>query len=496
LRLNQSSLKELSPDVSLPSYDRQQLKSGIVHIGIGAFHRAHQAVYTNAVLNLQEPGWEGWGITGVSLRSATVKEQMAEQDGLYTVVERSGDGGRCELVGAVRKVLVAPEDPNAVVEAMVCETTKIVTITVTEKGYCHDPATGNLNFNHPQIKQDLDTPDKPSSCVGFIVRALEERKKRGLNSFTVLSCDNLPSSGDLTRNLVLQFAARLDIGLERWIADNTLFPNAMIDRIVPATTDDDKLALQERYGYRDEAMVVTEPFNQWVIEDRFCCGRPAWEKVGVLMVEEVAPYKEMKLRLLNGSHSLLAYLGFLAGYELVSECMKDDKLVTLCRMFLDFDAGETITAPEGFSLHEYKELLLRRFSNPGLQHRTRQIAMDGSQKIPQRILPPLREQLTKEDNFHIEIHCIVIAAWLRYCAAVDEAGNSYELSDPLAEKLERICSLKRKPQNIVNDMFSMSDIFGENILQSKKIVNCTSLWLERFFEFGVLESLKRYMPYI
>ena len=496
MRLSPSSLNHLKKSVRQPNYDRTQLQTGIVHLGLGAFHRAHQAAYTDAVLNLQLPGWQAWGISGVSLRSAGVREQMNPQHGLYTVVERSAEGEVCQVLGAIKQVLVGAEDREAILSLMAAKATKIITITVTEKGYCHDPGSGELNVEHPQIAADLQNPAAPQSCVGFIVAALQRRMQQGLKSFTVLSCDNLPSSGQLMRNIVMQYAERVDPQLAQWIATHTAFPDAMIDRIVPATTEDDKTALYEKLNLRDEAMVVTESFNQWVIQDTFSDGRPPWEKAGVLMVDDVAPYKALKLRLLNGSHSLIAYTGFLAGYETVSEAMSDQNIKRLVRLFMDRDAGETVIAPEGFKLAQYKQELIDRFCNPGLKHRTAQIAMDGSQKIPQRITPPLREQLSEAGNKNVEVLCLTLAAWIRFCAGVDEQGARYTLNDPMEEKLQQLCQLDADSSKVVASVFALPEIFGNQREYLSPVVDKVAYWLDSFKSKGMLAALNENRPYI
>src|SRR5690554_493451 len=287
-RLNANTLGQLPGDVHLPKYDRATLKPGIVHLGIGAFHRAHQAFYTEAVLN--KFGGD-WGIIGCSLRSANVREQLAPQDGLYTLVERSGNGEKLQVIGAVQQALVGPEDPAALVAVMADPAIKIVSLTVTEKGYCHDPATGNLNLEHPDIAHDLQHLDAPRTVIGYLVAALARRQQAGVKSFTVLSCDNLPDNGTTLGKVVQQFAHKVNADLARWIERNTLFPCTMIDRIVPATTPEDRDQLASQLGLRDEGAVVAEPFTQWVIEDRFVDGRPEWEAVGAELVASVTDYE-------------------------------------------------------------------------------------------------------------------------------------------------------------------------------------------------------------
>ncbi|MGB3611614.1 MAG: mannitol dehydrogenase family protein [Cellvibrio sp.] len=487
-RLNSANLGQLPSDVQLPRYDRASLKPGIVHLGIGAFHRAHQAYYTEAVLN--HFGGD-WGIVGCSLRSANVREQLAPQDNLYTLVERSGEGEKLQLIGAVLKTMVGPEDPAALVALMADPAIRIVSLTVTEKGYCHDPATGDLNLQHPDIIHDLAHLDRPVSAIGYLVAALQQRFKSGHKSFTALSCDNLPNNGQVLGKVVHQFAAQVSPELADWIEKNTCFPCTMIDRIVPATTDEDRQEIEARLGLRDEGMVVAEPFTQWVVEDRFSDGRPEWEKVGVQLVEDVHVFEKIKLRLLNGSHSTLAYTGYLSGFSYISEVMSEPAFVNMIKLYMAREAGETVTAPDGFDIESYKQQLRDRFFNKALKHRTWQIAMDGSQKLPQRLLETLREQLDGKGN--IDIICLAVAAWIRYVSGVDEQGNPIEVSDPLAASLRKLCDDNAgNPLAMVKAVVSLPQVFGTDLIDNVRFVETTALWLTRFYEQGVLATVKHY----
>lgn len=484
-RLNQAEISALPKDVLLPSYDRNAIKPGIVHLGIGAFHRAHQAFYTEAVLN-QFGG--DWGIIGCSLRSASVRDQLAPQDGLYTLVERSGEGEKLQLIGAVKETLVGPEDPAGLVAIMANPDIKIVSLTVTEKGYCHDPATGDLNLNHPDIQHDLDNLATPKSAIGFLVGALKIRFEAGQKAFTLLSCDNLPNNGRVLEKVVTQFAEKVSAEFAQWIKANATFPCTMIDRIVPATTDDDRREIEARLGLRDEGMVVCEPFTQWVVEDKFADGRPAWEKVGVLMTDDVEAFEKIKLRLLNGSHSTMAYTGYLSGFQYIAEVMQQPAFVNLIKIYMAREAGETVQAPTGFDIEEYKQQLRDRFSNPALKHKTWQIAMDGSQKLPQRLLETLREQLARDG--HIDIICLGVAAWIRYVSGVDESGKAIEVSDPLASKLREACDAnKGNPRAMVEAVVGISQVFGNDLIGNERFVSTTTEWLARFYEKGVLASV-------
>lgn len=487
-RLNKNLITELPADVALPRYNREQLTAGIVHLGIGAFHRAHQAFYTEAVLN---QFGSNWGIIGSSLRSASVRDQLVPQDCLYTLVERSGEGEKLQLIGAVLDTLVGPENPAALVAQMANPNIKIVSLTITEKGYCHDPATGNLNLNHPDIIHDLQNLDKPVSAIGFLVAALQQRFNNNQKAFTLLSCDNLPNNGEVLEKVVSQFAEKVSPEFAQWIKANATFPCTMIDRIVPATTDDDRRDIEARLGLRDEGMVVCEPFSQWVVEDKFADGRPEWDKVGVLLVEDVRVFEKIKLRLLNGAHSTMAYTGYLSGFDYISEVMEQPAFVNLVKTYMAREAGETVSAPAGFDIEAYKQQLRDRFSNKALKHRTWQIAMDGSQKLPQRLLETLREQLA--GNGHIDILCLGVAAWIRYVSGVDEKGNAIEVSDPLVAELRAACDANQNnPAAMVKAVVSIQKVFGTDLIDESRFIATTTQWLERFYAKGVLASVQEY----
>jgi fructuronate reductase len=457
-RLSEATRGDLPAKVAQPAYDRAACGIGIVHLGIGAFHRAHQAVYTDDMLARRGGDW---AIHGVSLRSPEVRDQLGPQDGLYTLAERGPEGEALRVVGAVKAITFAQEAPAAVIGAMAMSSTRVVSLTVTEKGYYHDPASGRLLADHPDIRHDLGEAALPRTVLGYLLAGLRSRRSVGAPPFTVLCCDNLPHNGRLLRGLVLELAAAQDPALAGWIESEVRFPSTMVDRIVPATTEDDRDRLAERLGLRDEGLVVAEPFRQWVIEDDFANGRPAWEEAGAEMVGDVAPYEEMKLRLLNGSHSLLAYLGYLAGYETIAETMADDNLRKLARAFMDREAGPTLKMPAGANLEGYKAALIERFANPGLRHRTWQIAMDGSQKLPQRLLGTLAQRLAEDAP--IDILALAVAAWMRYVGGRDEKGREIDVRDPLAARLASVYAAGGTPAGIVAGILEMREIFDTEL---------------------------------
>ncbi len=429
MRLSTATLDRLPAAVARPSYDRSRVKRGVVHLGIGAFHRAHQAAIFEQAL---AAGDLRWGITGVSLRSAGVRDQLAPQDGLYTLVVRDGEGERLQVIGAVMDVLVAPEDPAAVVAALVSADTHIVTLTITEKGYKLDRATGTLQAGDPDVGHDLASLDAPRTAPGFLVAGLAARHAAGTGPMTIVSCDNLPHNGTLLRDAVLAMAAAHDANLRDWIAATVTFPQTMVDRIVPATTPADIAALANTLGVEDHAMVKAEPFAQWVIEDRFAGERPDLAAFGVQLTDAVAPWEDAKLRLLNGAHSAIAYLGGLAGFDFVHEVVAQPEARAFVEALWD-ESATTLDPPAALDIARYRAALMARFANPALQHRTRQIAMDGSQKLPQRLLAPIADRRAKRQS--VDALALAVAAWMRWQSGVTDTGETFAIDDPIADRL-------------------------------------------------------------
>lgn len=426
-RLSAATLPLLPPAVARPAYDRAGVASGVVHLGIGAFHRAHQALVFDRAL---AAGDRRWGITGASLRSPQVRDDIAPQDGLYTLVTRDGAGDRPAVIGAVREVLVAPEDPAALVARMADAATHIVSLTVTEKGYRVD-AAGNLLSAEADVAADLASLAAPRTAPGFVVAALAARRAARLAPFTAISCDNLPGNGGRLRGAVLALAEAHDPALARWIAAEGAFPETMVDRIVPATTADDIARFAADTGVEDRALVKGEPFLQWVIEDRFCAPRPDFAALGAQLTDRVAPWEEAKLRLLNGAHSAIAYLGALAGLAFVHEVVAVPAYRRFVAMLWD-EAQATLTPPPGLVPADYRAALMARFDNPALQHRTRQIAVDGSQKLPQRLLAPLAWRAAR--GLPSPAIALAVAGWMRWQAGVTDAGERVTVDDPIAAK--------------------------------------------------------------
>ena len=415
---------------------------GIVHLGPGAFFRAFGAVYTHEVAD------NDWGILAVSLRSASVRDALEPQGCAYTSVSLGSDAREFRQIESISACLVAPEDPRAVLGAMSDPSVRIVSLTITEKGYCHLGASGLLDFEHPDIVHDLKDRAAPRSAIGYIVRSLEIRKEAGVPPFTVLSCDNLPDNGTLVRGLVLEFARSLSDDLADWISLEGRFPSTMVDRITPAVTSSDVDQVAQDIGARDEACVLHEPFRQWVIEDDFVGGaRPGWDGAGAQFVRDVAPFELMKLRCLNGTHSAIAYLGYLSGYETVFKAMSNPVIADFVEHLWD-EIRPTVPSPEGEDLRTYCGSLRARYLNPSIEHKTWQIAMDGSQKLPQRLVGSLVDTLEAGRDGSGLI--LSIGAWMIYAGGTDLKGNPIDVRDPMAKRLKGAS---------VDDMLSISEIF-------------------------------------
>ncbi|MFH7825928.1 mannitol dehydrogenase family protein [Kluyvera chengduensis] len=457
----------LTAKATLPTYDRSKLVSRIVHLGFGAFHRAHQAVYADILAS--EHGSD-WGYTEVNLIGG--EQQIADlnhQDNLYTVAEMSADAWTARVVGVVKEALHAQVDGLETVLAKMCEPqVAIVSLTITEKGYCHSPATGQLMLDHPFIVADLQNPHQPKSAPGVVVEALARRKAAGLPAFSVMSCDNMPENGHVMRNVVCAYARAVDAGLADWIESHVTFPSTMVDRIVPAVTPDTLDKIEQLTGVRDPAGVACEPFRQWVIEDNFVAGRPAWEKAGAELVSDVIPFEEMKLRMLNGSHSFLAYLGYLAGYQHINDCMGDENYRRAAHDLMLKEQAPTLKV-QNVDLARYADLLIERYTNPALRHRTWQIAMDGSQKLPQRMLDSVRWHLA--DNSSFALLALGVAGWMRYVGGVDEQGNAIEVCDPLLPVIQAAVQQSEEGEPRVKALLAIEAIFGKDLPQVGQFVD-------------------------
>jgi fructuronate reductase len=464
--------------IERPAYDRSAVTPGILHLGIGAFHRAHQAVYTDEILSADH----SWGIVGASLRSEEVRDALRPQHHLYTLAIRSGDGERLRVIGSVKDVIVAEKERPGLLAATSDPRIRIVSLTVTEKGYCHDPASGALNEAHPDIVHDLAAPHDPRSVPGLLVEGIARRRAAGLPPFTVLTCDNLPANGRLVKRLLDRFAALRDADLGKFVAEEVLCPATMVDRITPATTNEDREKIADSLGVIDAWPVLTEPFSQWVIEDRFSDGRPHWDDAGAEFVSDVEPYELMKLRLLNGAHSSLAYLGYLSGYETVSEVMGDPSFERVVRELME-EVTPTLHVPSSTDLAAYKSALIDRFKNPALKHRTWQIAMDGSQKLPQRLLGTIRDCMQR--GLPIDRLALGVAGWMRYVTGVDEKGRAIDVRDPLATRLRTIAEAAGPAaERLVPALLGLQEVFGPDLGKNSAFADAVTQKLARLFEVG------------
>lgn len=488
MRLSLENLKFLKTETRLPKFAPVAHKVGIVHLGIGAFHRAHQAWYTHKLLE-QEGG--DWRIRGVSLRSAGVRDTLNPQDGLFTVAIKSNQGTDHHMMASVESVLVAPENPAAVIAALCEENVHVVTLTITEKGYCLTNSTGELDPAHESIVHDLEHLHSPKSALGFLIAACQRRMRTGMSGLTIVSCDNLAGNGTKLEAALTGFAALVDPALQGWLNKNVTFPATMVDRIVPATTPEDKATVEASIGMEDQACVMAEPFIQWVIEARFAGPFPAWDQVGVTFAASVEPFEDMKLRLLNATHSTIAYLGCLAGYATVAEAVADPNLRHLIDHMMAHELAPTLHIPNGVDIEVYAKSLLERYTNRGLPHKTRQIAMDGSQKIPQRMLPALRHQL--KNGGSVEGLTLGIAAWIRYCEGVEENGDRYLVDDPMASIFQDIhAATDGDTKARLESFLALENVFDQELVLNETFREKLLFWLKALAEQGARSVLAQH----
>ena len=455
--LNAGSLSSLAGSLSVPSYDRSALRTGIVHLGVGAFHRSHQAMYLDRLL--EQGQGQDWAICGVGVLPSDrrMAEVMAAQDCLYTLVVKHADGTfEPRVVGSIVEYLLAPDDPDAVVERMAADTTRIVSLTVTEGGYNTDPVTGRFDATDPGVVHDLQPGAAPATAFGLVTEALVRRRDRGLAPFTVVSCDNIQHNGDVARRSFAAFAALRDPELGAWVEREVPFPNSMVDRITPATTDEDREEVARRFGVEDRWPVVCEPFTQWVLEDRFGLGRPPLEEAGVQVVDDVEPYEMMKLRLLNAGHQALAYLGRLAGYRLVHDAAQDPLFQRLLLGYMTHEATPTLRPVPGIDLDAYRRELIARFSNPHIRDTLARLAFDGSERLTKWLLPVVRDNLAAGGE--VRRSAAVVAGWARYSEGVDEQGEPIEIADRRRDTLLATARRQREdPLAFVADR----ELFGD-----------------------------------
>ena len=440
-----------------PSYDRSRVVTGVVHFGVGGFHRAHQAMYHDRLMNSGKA--LEWGICGVGVMPGdrAMKEALDAQDGLYTLVVKHADGTyEPRVIGSIVEYLFAPDDPEAVIEKLADGATRIVSLTVTEGGYSIDQISGDF-VPAGDVEADLEPGAVPRSAFGLIVEALRRRRSRGVEPFTVMSCDNLQGNGHLSRRAFTAFASLRDPELGAWVAHEVRFPNSMVDRITPVTTDEDRAEVRERFGVDDRWPVVCEPFTQWVLEDSFSLGRPPYEDAGVQVVEDVEPYELMKLRLLNASHQALCYFAYLDGYRLVHEAAQDPLFREFLRGYMDLEGTPTLAPVPGVDVEEYKATLIERFSNPEVRDTIARLCAESSDRIPKWLLPVVRAQLASGGP--VRFSAAVVASWARYAEGVDEQGEAIEVVDRLADSLTAIAQRQRSGDP--DAFISNRDLFGD-----------------------------------
>ena len=483
--LNARTLAYLSGQLPVPAYDRDLVTPGVVHFGVGGFHRAHQAMYHDRLLN-QGTALD-WGICGVGVMAADrrMKEALDAQDGLYTLVLKHSDGTyEPRVIGSIVEYLFAPDDPEAVIEKMAAPSTRIVSLTITEGGYNINDITGEFDVANPDVIRDLEPGEVPRTTFGLIIEALRRRRKLGLAPFTVMSCDNLQGNGHLSRKVFTTFARLRDPELGDWVERETRFPTSMVDRITPVTTDADRAEVRERFGIDDLWPVVCEPYTQWVLEDTFMAGRPAYEKVGVQLVEQVEPYELMKLRLLNASHQALCYFAYLAGYRLVHEAAQDPLFRTFLLGYMDEEATPTLPPVPGVDLEGYKHTLIERFSNPQVRDTVARLCAQSSDRIPKWLLPVIREQLAAGGE--IRRSAAVVASWARYAEGVDERGEPIEVVDRFADSLTQLARLERTEPGA---FIANRDLFGD-LADDKRFVAVYLSALDSLHQRGARATLQ------
>ena len=488
IKLASANLGLFLPKLRYPAYDRSQLIPHTVHIGVGSFHRAHQALFLDDLLTL--PDTERWGECGLGVLAtdARMRDALESQDHMYTLAERSAKEQTARIIGSIVDYIYAPEALEKAIEKMAAPATRIVSLTITEGGYFLDEGTGAFLVNHPDIQRDLAAPATPITSIGLIAEALNRRRLRGLAPFTVMSCDNLQGNGDVSSRILRHFAALRTPDLERWITTNVAFPNSMVDRITPATTPADVLWLADRFGVEDAWPVVTEPFLQWVIEDTFSNGRPQWERVGAQLTDDVASYETMKIRLLNGSHLAMAYLGALAGFKYVQDILADPLFVRFIEMFME-EVTPVVPLIADTSVAEYKRSLIERFSNPTINDQVTRICSEGSSKLPKWLLPSIQELL--DQSLPTNLLALVVASWIFYLGeGVDQHGKRLDVMDARAAELSRIA---KSGGSDPKAMLAVQSIFGSRLPAHQRFQDEMRTALQMFHHNGAIHTLRRYV---
>ncbi|MEV6489943.1 mannitol dehydrogenase family protein [Actinoplanes sp. NPDC051633] len=471
--------------VAGPKYDRGSLRTGIVHFGVGGFHRAHEAMYLDRLMN--DGKALDWAICGVGVMpfDQRMRDVLVAQDGLYTLVVKAPDGTLdARVIGSIKEYLYAPDDPEAVIAKMASADVKIVSLTVTEGGYNFNAVTGEFVADNPDVRHDLQAGNAPKTTFGLITEALARRRDRGEKPFTIMSCDNIQGNGHAARRSFVAFANLRDPALGEWVETNVEFPNSMVDRITPVTTDDDRALVRERFGIDDGWPVVCEPFTQWALEDAFNQGRPPFEEAGVQVVPDVEPYELMKLRLLNASHQALCYFGYLAGYRLVHDVAQDPLFAEFLLAYMDSEATPTLEPVPGIDLDEYKHQLIDRFSNAQVKDTVARLCAESSDRIPKWLLPVVRHNL--DTGGEILRSAAVVASWARYAEGVDEQGEPIEVVDRLSKELTEIA---RRQKDEPLAFIQNRDLFGD-LADNERFVSAYRSALASLHEKGARATLE------
>lgn len=440
--LSNATLSEVAGSVGVPTYDRSRLRVGIVHFGVGAFHRSHEAMYLDQLMERGEA--LDWAICGIGLLPGDLRmrDVLQAQDGLYALMLKHPDGHReTRVVGSIAEYLYGPDDPEAVLRRMTDPAVRIVSLTITEGGYNFDRVTGEFDASAPGVAQDLLAGAVPSTVFGYVVEALRRRRAAGLDPFAVMSCDNIQGNGDVARRMFSAFAQHQDPGLAQWIETQVAFPNTMVDRITPVTSDADVAEVESILGVRDGWPVVAEPFSLWVIEDHFPQGRPAFEAVGALIVDDVAPYEMVKLRLLNAAHQGITYFGYLSGHRYAHEAMHDPAIAGFIMQYWDREAVPTLPPVPGFDVQGFKQGLVERFGNPEVRDTLARLCAESSDRIPKWLMPVVWDNL--HSGGEIERSAAIVASWARYAEGIDEEGQPINVVDPLKDELIPIARSQR-----------------------------------------------------
>lgn len=485
MKLDNAHLGQVIAPVTTPSYDRSTLTAGIIHFGVGGFHRGHQAMYLDVLMN--EGKAMDWAICGMGVMAsdAHMRDVLKASDGLYTLVAKNPDGTRdVRVIGSIIDYVFAPDDPTAAIERLADPAIRIVSLTITEGGYNFHHVTGDFDLENAAVKADLADPTNPSTVFGLVCAGLRLRRERGITPFTVMSCDNIQGNGHVAERMFNAYASALDPEFALWMKDQVPFPNSMVDRITPSTTDADRADVAATYGIEDGWPVVCEDFCQWVLEDKFADGRPPYEDTGVQVVNDVVPYELMKLRLLNASHQGLCYFGYLAGYRAVHDVARNPLFARFLLRYMDQEATPTLSPLPGVDLDAYKHKLIDRFSNEYVADTVARLCAESSDRIPKWLMPVVRDNLAT--NGQIELSAAIVASWARYAEGTDEQGEPIEINDRLADTLTTV-ALKNKDD--IDSFIAQRELFGD-VVDNERFRTAYEKVLRSLHEKGSIATLQ------